>query len=102
MGDTSFEKEIVKQFVIQVPQELEDLRLAMQEGDRQKMKGIAHGMKSSVAYVGLKDRLHAHLHRIETANVNQEPIDFYQDDYQQVKDVCEKAIQEAQTWLTKN
>ena len=100
MGDAAFEKEIVKQFVIQVPQELEDLKQAMQEGDRQKMKSIAHGMKSSVAYVGLKDRLHAHLHRIETANVNQEPLEQYQEDFQYVKATCEKAILEAQDWLT--
>ena len=102
MGDTGFEKEIVKQFVIQVPQELEDLWQAMQEDDRLKMKGVAHGMKSSVAYVGLKDLLHAHLHRLETANANQEPIEHYLSDYQQVKEIAEKAIQEARDWLARN
>ncbi|ANE50997.1 response regulator [Flavisolibacter tropicus] len=101
MGDTSFEEEIIKQFIIQVPQELDELHQAMQEGNQQKMKSIAHGMKSSVAYVGLKDVLHPHLHRIETASLDEDATVLYQDDYQYIKTICEKAILEAQAWLTK-
>lgn len=99
MGDTAFEQEIVKQFIIQVPQELEDLKQAIDEGDRQKMKSIAHGMKSSVAYVGLKDVLHTHLHRIEIANIEEDATTQYQDDYQHIKTICEQAIVEAKAWL---
>jgi signal transduction histidine kinase/CheY-like chemotaxis protein len=99
MGDTAFEAEIIKQFTIQVPQELEELYQAIQEGDRQKMKSVAHGMKSSVAYVGLKDILHPHLHRIETASADGDGASPYNDDYQHVKTICEKAIVEAQDWL---
>jgi HPt (histidine-containing phosphotransfer) domain-containing protein len=99
MGDSAFEREIIKQFIIQVPQELEDLSQAIEEQDRQKMKSIAHGMKSSVAYVGLKDILHPYLHHIELAVVEEHAASLYQDDYQHVKTICEKAIQEAKTWL---
>lgn len=101
MGDASFEKEIIKQFIIQVPQELEGLQQAIQEGNRQQMKSIAHGMKSSVAYVGLKDILHTNLHRIETASLGEDATGYYQEDYQYIKEICEKAILEAQDWLTR-
>lgn len=99
MGDHLFEQEIVKQFIIQVPQELEDLKKAIEEGDRQKMKSVAHGMKSSVAYVGLKEILHGHLHRIEIANIEEAATTQYQDDFQHIKTICERAIEEAKAWL---
>jgi signal transduction histidine kinase/CheY-like chemotaxis protein len=99
MGDADFEKEIIKQFIIQVPQELAELQDALQAGDRTRIKGIAHGMKSSVAYVGLKDILHPGLHRIETAAVSEEIEEELQNDYQHIKTICDKAIIEAKAWL---
>jgi CheY-like chemotaxis protein/HPt (histidine-containing phosphotransfer) domain-containing protein/two-component sensor histidine kinase len=99
MGNTEFEREIIKQFIIQVPQELTDLYTAMQQRDKVKTKGVAHGMKSSVAYVGLKDVLYTNLHRIETEDLTDENIMELEADFQQVQSICEAAMEECKLWL---
>jgi signal transduction histidine kinase/CheY-like chemotaxis protein len=94
MGDTEFENTIIRQFIIQVPEELASLQEAIERHDPQQIKSIAHGMKSSVAYLGLNDRLHPFLHRMEVEAVSGDTTHF-EEDYKEVKRVCEQAIVEA-------
>jgi CheY-like chemotaxis protein len=94
MGDTEFENTIIRQFIIQVPEELASLQEAIERHDPQQIKSIAHGMKSSVAYLGLNDRLHPFLHRMEVEAVSGDTTNF-EEDYKEVKRVCEQAIVEA-------
>jgi signal transduction histidine kinase/CheY-like chemotaxis protein/HPt (histidine-containing phosphotransfer) domain-containing protein len=99
MGDADFEQTIIQQFILQVPQELEQLKLAIDHRDYQKIKGVAHGMKSSVAYMGLKDIVYPFLHRIEMEATQNEAIPHFEEDYIQTRILCEKAIVEAQQLL---
>jgi signal transduction histidine kinase/CheY-like chemotaxis protein/HPt (histidine-containing phosphotransfer) domain-containing protein len=99
MGDKAFEQAIMEQFILQVPDELIQLRQAIDDGAFEKIKAIAHGMKSSVAYMGLKDQLHPFLHRIEQEAAHHEAVPHFEEDYQQTKLLCEQAIRETQELL---
>lgn len=99
LGDGEFENAIIRQFIVQVPEELNLLQEAVVAKNNQQIKSIAHGMKSSVAYLGLTDRLHPHLHRMEVEAVNREGQDHFQEDFEQVKSVCEQAVYEAKQLL---
>ncbi len=65
MEDEDVENTIMRQFIVQIPEELETLQQAIQENNRLQIKSLAHGMKSSVSYLGLKDQLYPYLHRME-------------------------------------
>jgi HPt (histidine-containing phosphotransfer) domain-containing protein len=95
MGDVEFEQTIIRQFIIQVPEELSSLHEAIQDQNMQQIKSIAHGMKSSVAYLGLNDRLHPVLHRMEVEAVSGIDNPHFEQDYDELKRVCERAMSEA-------
>lgn len=95
LGDTEFEQTIIQQFIIQVPEELDMLQQAIDEKNKQKIKNIAHGMKSSVAYLGLSEKVYPFLQRMEAEAASNEPSDHFQEDYVQVKLICQQAIEEA-------
>jgi signal transduction histidine kinase/CheY-like chemotaxis protein len=99
LGDAEFENAIIRQFIIQVPEELGLLQEAVQKKNKQQIKSIAHGMKSSVAYLGLTDKLNENLHRMEMEAVS-EGEDHFEEDFQQVKKICEQAVQEAKHLLS--
>jgi signal transduction histidine kinase/CheY-like chemotaxis protein len=99
MGDVDFEQTILQQFMIQVPQELKEMNEAITDMDFVQIKSIAHGMKSSVSYMGLNERLHPILHRMETEATNSEKQPHFEEDYNDVRLVCEQAILEAKQHL---
>jgi signal transduction histidine kinase/CheY-like chemotaxis protein len=99
LGDAEFENAIIRQFIIQVPEELGLLQEAVQKKNKQQIKSIAHGMKSSVAYLGLTDKLNENLHRMEMEAVS-EGEDHFEEDFLQVKKICEQAVQEAKHLLS--
>jgi len=100
LGDTEFENAIVRQFIIQVPEELNLLQEAVLAGNRTQIKSIAHGMKSSVAYLGLTERLLPYLHRMEVEAVSNSAEPHFQEDYAEVRLVCEQAVTEARALLS--
>ncbi|MDB5197998.1 MAG: hypothetical protein JWP88_2369 [Flaviaesturariibacter sp.] len=100
LGDTEFENAIIRQFIVQVPEELGLLQEAVTIGNGQQIKSIAHGMKSSVAYLGLTERLNPVLHRMEVEAVSNQPDTHFEEDFAEVKAVCEAAVIEARQLLT--
>jgi CheY-like chemotaxis protein/HPt (histidine-containing phosphotransfer) domain-containing protein/anti-sigma regulatory factor (Ser/Thr protein kinase) len=98
LGDAEFENAIIRQFIVQVPEELGLLHEAVVKKNRQQIKSIAHGMKSSVAYLGLTERLIANLNRMEMEAVS-DTTDHFDEDFEMVKKVCEQAVQEARHLL---
>jgi signal transduction histidine kinase/DNA-binding NarL/FixJ family response regulator len=100
LGDTEFENAIVRQFIVQVPEELNLLQEAVDAENRLQIKSIAHGMKSSVAYLGLTERLSPFLHRMEVEAVAHNGEEHFREDYQEVRKVCEQAVFEARGLLT--
>ena len=75
------------------------MKHAIDHRDYQRIKGIAHGMKSSVAYMGLKEIVYPFLHSIEMEATQNEAIPHFEEDYIQTRILCEKAIVEAQQLL---
>ncbi|MGV3657413.1 MAG: ATP-binding protein [Chitinophagaceae bacterium] len=95
MGDTEFEHSIIRQFIVQVPEELQLLREAIEQQNLLQVKSLAHGMKSSVAYMGLTDRLHPYLQRMEAEATNGTEEPHFKDDFSQVEAICRQALAEA-------
>jgi len=52
-GNKTFKKEMIEQFLQQVPNELEQLEKAIEEKNLIAINSIAHGMKTSVSFMGL-------------------------------------------------
>ena len=100
MGDAAFEQTIIEQFIIQVPEELKALQDAIFKKDMLQIKAVAHGMKSSVSYLGLNERLHPILHRIESGAASNEQDSHFKEDFDEIKAVCEQAIVEAKSLVT--
>jgi CheY-like chemotaxis protein/HPt (histidine-containing phosphotransfer) domain-containing protein len=89
-GDKAFERQILGQFLIQMPEELQQLEEAIDHKDFETVKQTAHSLKSTVGYVGLSDELHPHLDRIEKEAIRGEEDNFRIDlDY--VKTHCQRA-----------
>jgi signal transduction histidine kinase/CheY-like chemotaxis protein/HPt (histidine-containing phosphotransfer) domain-containing protein len=99
MGDQEFEQMIIQQFMIQVPQELNQMKKAINSLDFDQIKSVAHGMKSSVSYMGLNDRLHPILHRMENEAMTKVHAPHFEEDFLEVQRVCNIAILEAKTLL---
>lgn len=98
-GDPEFENAIIRQFIVQVPDELTVLREAIESRDYPRIKSLAHGMKSSVAYLGLSERLFPALQRMEKEAVDQEPHAHFEEDFADVQSVCDQAVKEARQLL---
>lgn len=92
-NDANFEREILKQFVVQMPEELNQLEEAIRTSDFTQAKKVAHSLKSTVGYVGLAEDLHPYLDRIEKEAVAQNGDDLVKV-YAYVRQQCELALEE--------
>jgi CheY-like chemotaxis protein len=99
-GDTEFEQAIIYQFVVQIPNELDGLRDAILQKDFLRIKSVAHGMKSSVAYMGLSDKIYPYLQMIEAEAAKNNDSYHYIPDFEQVENLCKQAIEDAKNLLT--
>jgi signal transduction histidine kinase/CheY-like chemotaxis protein len=100
MGDEDFENTIIKQFIVQIPEELQQLKQAINENDRLQIKSISHGMKSSVSYLGMKDILHPFLHRMETEASYNEGAPHFNTDFEAIEKFCLQAVEEARVLMS--
>jgi CheY-like chemotaxis protein/HPt (histidine-containing phosphotransfer) domain-containing protein len=97
-NDKSFEKEILKQFVTQAPEELSQLERSIQENDFDSARRTAHSLKSTIGYVGLADELHPYLERMEKDAVAENKAELISN-FNQVKSKCNMALAEVNTLL---
>ncbi len=97
-GDAEFERQLLAQFVQQVPEELNELQNAIEQKEFEAARQTAHSLKSTIGYVGLSGTLHPYLDRIEqdaaACRTNNIAADF---DY--VKGKCAEALQEVEAVL---
>ncbi len=97
-GDKTFERQILEQFLVQMPEEVQQLEEAVQNKDFEQVKQTAHSLKSTVGYVGLSEELHPFLDRIEKDAVKKTETNFAVDlDY--VKVQCFSAKEEIESLL---
>ena len=98
-NDKDFEREILQQFLVQMPHELQQLKDHIQSNDFDMIRRVAHSMKSTVGYVGLAEGLHPSLEQIEKDAVAGENRHFYQN-FSYVKQTCEQAAEEVKMLLS--
>ncbi|RYZ30958.1 MAG: response regulator [Chitinophagaceae bacterium] len=97
-GDREFEKQLLTQFLEQLPEELNQLATAIDKQAFENIRQTAHSLKSTIGYVGLADELNPYLTRIEhdaaEGQSNNMKVDF---DY--VKARCGVALSEVERVL---
>jgi signal transduction histidine kinase/CheY-like chemotaxis protein/HPt (histidine-containing phosphotransfer) domain-containing protein len=92
-NDAEFEAQILQQFTLQVPQELEALREAISSRSFDTARRVAHSLKSTVGYVGLAEELHPALNRIES-QAEREAEAGLAEDFAKVEATCTRALVE--------
>jgi CheY-like chemotaxis protein/two-component sensor histidine kinase len=100
-NDKEFEKDILTQFLNQLPSELSLLEKSINDGDLDSVRRTAHSLKSTVGYVGLAEELHPYLEQMENAAAAQNTTDF-EKNFNQVKSKCELAVNEVKVLLDKD
>jgi response regulator RpfG family c-di-GMP phosphodiesterase len=91
-NDADFERQILEQFQMQMPEELSLLKYAIQVRDHDKIRRTAHTMKSTVGYVGLSEELSPVLSEIE--NVEQLTDDsVLEERYNFISARCNEALE---------
>jgi len=98
-GDNAFEKNMIKSFSIQMPKELNELKTAIDQKDYKKICSIAHNMKSTVSYMGLK-QLTPLLQQIEQESENENDLIHINDNFILIDATCELAIREARELIS--
>lgn len=97
-NDAEFETQILQQFVIQLPQELDALEEAVNTQNFDEIRRTAHSLKSTVGYVGLATELHPCLDEMENSASGQKAAN-YQQYLALVKTRCTAALQSVKQLL---
>ena len=100
-NDKNFEKEILEQFVVQLPEEVNDLQNAIQTNELDKVRRIAHSLKSTFGYVGLADELFPYLEAMEKDAVAENNTNMSKN-FEAVKTKYSEAIKEVKALLSKD
>jgi len=91
-GNKAYEKEIMEQFSEMVPEELDRIRSAWQQGNLDRVHRTAHSMKTTVAALGLTPHVEECLMLLEEI----EPADAsFEGVYQRLQEICGHALDEA-------
>ena len=91
-GRRAFVREMLDMFVRQAPEELAELKAAVEAGHFTGMKTIAHNLRSTAAYVGMNPLGLAEIERMEVAAEEKKPIDFLKKQLERVGQMVEKAV----------
>ncbi len=91
-GNKEYEKIITEQFLDAIPQDIERLRAALENQQYDSVKKIAHNMKTNISVLGLPDKLHHLLDKLEN-----EPFDnfIFSQIFTEITYICEQALEEA-------
>jgi len=98
-GDKNFETDMIRSFSEQVPAELTELKSAIEQLDYRKISSLAHSLKSTVSYLGMK-QLTPLLQQIEKESENKTGIDDISNNFALVHSTCEIALKEAKAMIS--
>jgi CheY-like chemotaxis protein len=98
-GDEVFEKNMIRSFSIQMPEELNRLKSSILERDYEQIGSIAHNMKSTLSYMGLR-QLTPLLQQIEQECKQQNGITRINDNFTLISATCQLAITEAKELIS--
>jgi signal transduction histidine kinase/DNA-binding NarL/FixJ family response regulator len=95
-GDQSYEKLVTEQFIDLLPQELAALRSAFEAEQPDDLKKVAHGMKSTVAIMGLDLILTPHLDAVEYGSSD---VSNLKKEIEKIVTISENALLEASQFI---
>ncbi|MGN7823879.1 response regulator [Chitinophaga sp. 22536] len=94
-GDKGFEKNMLQQFVTQLPEDLAMLKNAISINDPVSIRATAHNLKTTVSFTGLETHLYPILEQLEQTDENNYNADTANELFYTLKQLCLQAIQEA-------
>ncbi|TWF42618.1 signal transduction histidine kinase [Chitinophaga polysaccharea] len=94
-GNTSFEKNMLEQFIAQLPEELSLLKKAVMAEDIPAIRASAHNLKTTVSFIGLEDHLYPILEPLEKVQENNYHAAVVAGQFNTLKHLCIQAVQEA-------
>ncbi len=92
-GSNTFIVEMIDAFFEQIPKEIENLEQHLSNKDWQSLRGTAHKIKPSIAFMGLKE-LEPVVKLTEEYAQNQTNLDLLPDLISTIKTVCTNAVEE--------
>ncbi len=98
-GDEVFEKNMIRSFSIQMPEELNRLKSSIIDKNYEQIGSIAHNMKSTLSFMGL-NQLTPLLQQIEQECKKQNGITRINDNFTLISATCQLAITEARELIS--
>jgi CheY-like chemotaxis protein len=98
-GDEIFEKDMIRSFSEQIPEELSELKAAIEQKDFKKIASVAHNMKSTVSYMGIL-QLTPLLQQMELESENQANLADINDNFVLIDTTCKRALKEAKELIS--
>ncbi|PSL27687.1 ATP-binding protein [Chitinophaga ginsengisoli] len=93
MGDEGFEQNMLQQFVTQLPEDLAQLKKAIDEGSVTAIRSTAHNIKTTISFIGLETSLYPTLETLENLDGTYDAT-FVAEQYGTLKQLCIKALEE--------
>jgi len=98
-GDEVFEKNMIRSFSMQMPEELNRLKSSIIDKNYEQIGSIAHNMKSTLSFMGL-NQLTPLLQQIEQECKKQNGITRINDNFTLISATCQLAITEAREMIS--
>ena len=98
-GDEVFEKNMIRSFSVQMPEELNRLKSSIIDKNYEQISSIAHNMKSTLSFMGL-NQLTPLLQQIEQECKKQNGITRINDNFTLISATCQLAITEARKLIS--
>ncbi len=98
-GDEVFEKNMIRSFSVQMPEELNRLKSSIIDKNYEQIGSIAHNMKSTLSFMGL-NQLTPLLQQIEQECTKQNGITRINDNFILISATCQLAITEARELIS--
>lgn len=100
-GNKVFIREMIEIFVTQNPSDLDEFAIAIDTGNYEAISTVAHRMKTSVGFIGMKELLQP-LNDIEQLGKKETGMDEIHQTFSLVKTACEAAVQELKKILQRH
>jgi signal transduction histidine kinase/CheY-like chemotaxis protein len=98
-GDKAFERDMLEQFITQLPEDLAALKSAITENDIPRIQSTAHNIKTTVAFIGLEALLYPILDQLEDIDIDNYNASETIDKFNQLKQQSLQAVLEAMNIL---
>ena len=94
-SDTEFKKQILREFVKRVPDNIQHLEQAIEEKNYSKIYKIAHDMKTTIHFMGLGTLIGELLQSVSDLASSKGAINTIRLNFADIKSVCLQAVSEA-------